>query len=361
MKILIAGDWHSELHEEPVFRAFEQLGHKVLRFAWHQYFKPSGFFGTVSRPFLQAQNKYMIGPLLEQLNLDLLKQVEEHQPDLLFIYRGTHIFAQTLNDIRIVSPGTILAGYNNDDPFSPSYPKWQWRNFLEGVPYYDVVFAYRLRNLEEYRALGARKIELLRSWFIPERNRPVELGVEDRNLYGCDVVFVGHYENDERVEYLKAIARAGHRLRIWGHGCDWNPVLIKIPELKNQVPVRPVWGDEYNKALCGAKVALSFFSKLNRDTYTRRSFEIPASGVFMLSPYSDDLESLFVPGVEAEYFGSVDDILEKLQIYLADEAKRNFVAKNGYVKVIKAGHDVKSRMALVVKAVSEVRAASSRQ
>lgn len=37
MKILIVGDWHSELHEEAVFHGFKKLGHEPIKFAWHQY------------------------------------------------------------------------------------------------------------------------------------------------------------------------------------------------------------------------------------------------------------------------------------------------------------------------------------
>src|ERR1700690_965488 len=39
MNILIAGDWHSEVHEEGVYRSFASMGHRVHKFSWHQYFK----------------------------------------------------------------------------------------------------------------------------------------------------------------------------------------------------------------------------------------------------------------------------------------------------------------------------------
>ncbi|MSR12950.1 MAG: hypothetical protein EXR84_14430 [Gammaproteobacteria bacterium] len=354
MKILIAGDWHSEVHEETVFQAFRQLGHEPLRFAWHEYFEPRDALGKIGLLLLKAQNKYMFGPRVDQLNHDLVGQVTAERPELLFAYGGSHVYPDTLRLIRRVCPQTILISYNNDDPFSPLYPKWKWRHFLAGVPEYDLVLAYRLHNLVEFRTAGANRVELLRSWFVPERNRPVDLTEEDRKRYQCDVVFVGHYEDDERVEYLRAVVRAGYKLRIWGPGYDWDPAIKHIPELKDQVPVRLVWGEDYNKALCGAKIALCFLSKLNRDTYTRRCFEIPASGVFLLSSHSPDLESMFVAGEEAEYFHSVEGMIDKIRVYLDDDQRRRNVASAGRTKVVAAGHDVRSRMSSLLQMVHEI-------
>ena len=33
MKILIAGDWHSELHEQPLYEALKNIGHDVYKFS----------------------------------------------------------------------------------------------------------------------------------------------------------------------------------------------------------------------------------------------------------------------------------------------------------------------------------------
>lgn len=356
MKILIAGDWHSELHEEAVYRALASLGHDVLPFAWHGYFK--GGRSAIGVAWRKAQNKYLLGPQLKRLNADLLAQVRATRPDLLFVYRGTHVRPATLRAIRSDCPGTRIVGYNNDDPFSPHYPRWLWRHFLASIREYDLVLAYRQRNVTDYQAAGARRVEMLRSWYMAERNYPVTLTDADQGDYSADVVFVGHYENDGRVELLEEVVRQGWRLRLYGPGYDWDPVIGCSRELKDQVPVRLVWGEEYNKALCGGKVALCFLSKLNRDTYTRRCFEIPATGTLMLSERTDDLERLFQPGEEADFFGSREEMVEKLHLYLADEPRRRRVAEAGLRRVREDGHDVLSRMRTLLDWVSTLEGAT---
>lgn len=354
MKILLAGDWHSELHEEAVYYALIQLGHEVRCFRWYQYFEPQRSIKKLYSPILKAQNKYRRGPRVSRLNADLVSLVVELRPNLVFIYRGTHIFSETLSKIRTKLPDIKLVGYNNDDPFSPSYPKWMWRHFLSGLENYDIVFAYRLLNLTELKAAGAKQVSLLRSWFMPQRNFPQVLSRDDIDQYECDVVFVGHYEADGRLEYLEEVVRQGWRLRIFGPGYEWDPVLARSPILSAIAPVRLVWGKEYNKALCGAKLALCFFSRLNRDTYTRRCFEIPASGSLLLSEYSEDLASLFAEDEEAVYFKNLDEFAMKISSLLNDEERREQIARAGLNRVWLDGHDVISRMRYALDCVSKL-------
>jgi len=353
MRILIAGDWHSDLHEQAVADALERLGHEVTRFEWHHYFGPprSARGAAIGRErprtatlLQRLQNRYAAGPLVDRLNRDLLALARFSRPELVFVYRGTHVTPATLEALARLHPRPVLLGYNNDDPFGPGQPRSMWRHFRAGLPRYDAVLAYRHRNLDEYRAAGARRVRLLRSWYIPARNHPVAIGAQDRVRYACDAVFIGHHEADGRAALLAAVAGAGHRLRLFGHGYEWDPVLSRHPTLADLGPVRQVWGEEYNKALCGAKIALCFLSRLNRDTYTRRCFEIPATGTLMLSERTADLESLFRPGIEADYFDDEASLLAQLRRYLGDDALRARVAAAGRARLIADGHDVDSRM-----------------
>lgn len=354
MRIMVVGDWHSELHEAAVFQAFQKLGHEVSKFGWHDYFKPNK--GAVDRLSTRIQNRFLIGPIIRKLNRDLIRLAAEFSPDVIFVYRGTHITADTLKAIKKQSLAVRLVGYNNDDPFAKGHPYSLWRIFFKAVPAYDLMLAYRHHNIEDFLRIGAKRAELLRSWYFPERNHPVVLSAEDMPKYECDVVFIGHYEADDRKQYLEELVRQGFKLKLFGPGYDWDPIIKDSPELQSQVPVRLMWGDDYNKALCGAKVALCFLSKLNRDTYTRRCFEIPATGTLMLSEYTDDLVSLYKPGEEADFFKSRDELIEKLKLYIKNDELRRTVAANGYRRVMGDRHDVVSRMEKVLDWCGEINA-----
>jgi hypothetical protein len=356
LKVLVVGDWHSELHEQAVFEALSKLGHDVVAFPWFQYFRPHvGRWSWFDSLFKRAQNKYLIGPLLARINRDVLTVAAREQPELVLVYRGTHIFPSTLRRIREVSPCAVIVGYNNDDPFAPNQFHRLFRHFLNGVPDYDLLLAYRHHNLDDFRNAGAKIVHLMRSWFIPERNFPVGLDGDGLRDYGCDVVFVGHHEDDGRVELLEEIVRRGWKLRLFGPGYDWDPAIHHSTELSSLVPVRLVWGEEYNNALCGAKIALCFLSKLNRDTYTRRCFEIPATKTMMLSEFSGDLAGLYREGEEAEFFRNKDEMVSKIEYYLAHDAQREAVAEGGWKRVHSDGHDVVSRMRDLIKQVEDLR------
>ena len=181
------------------------------------------------------------------------------------------------------------------------------------------------------------------------------LSEEDKLRFEFDVVFVGHYENDERVAFLEQIVESGFKLRLFGPGKYWDPVLLGSTHLASLVPVQLVWGEDYNKALCGAKVALCFMSKLNRDSYTRRCFEIPATRTLLLSEYSDELASLFRAGEDADFFKS-KELIQKLRLYVDNESLCKSVAQAGYDRVYADGHDVVSRMKQVLEWVEQSRA-----
>ena len=238
MKILVAGDWHSELHEEAASHALETLGHTVERFAWHGYFAVTGHSvaARLLNLWCRAQNKYLWGPRVNRLNRELIDLAKRVQPDAVFVYRGTHVFPQTLRALRAVVPDVVLVGYNNDDPFAPGHVPGLWRHFIAGLPKLDLALAYRQVNLEDFRRAGARRVELLRSWYIPERNHPVALSAEERERFGCDVVFIGHYEPDSRLACLEAAVSAGYMVRLYGPPYEWEPVLSKHPVLSRWRP-----------------------------------------------------------------------------------------------------------------------------
>jgi spore maturation protein CgeB len=124
--------------------------------------------------------------------------------------------------------------------------------------------------------------------------------------------------------------------------------------LRELLPTKPVTGADYRQAVCGTKIALGFLSSLNRDTYTRRNFEVPAMGTMMLSQYSDDLNRLFDEGVDIEFFRSPEELLSKARHYLTHDDEREAVARAGRARVERDGHDVDSRMVEMLDVLRDV-------
>ena len=348
MKILVVGDGHSPIHEVAVTYAFQKLGHQVETFYWQTYFNSDNL---LFRYWQRVQNKFIIGPTLNKLNADLVNAAVQFHPNLVFIYRGTHITPRAITKIKQKLPDCVVYGYNNDDPFGNGHPPWLWRNFLDSVPKYDLVFAYRKCNIAEYAALGAKRVELLMPWFIPRKDKPIIQ--KHFNAIKYEVVFVGHYEGDDRINYLKKVAESSFVSGLFGPNWGRAP---KFDWLNKYQPILPLRSDLYRETICSANIALSFLSKLNRDTYTRRCFEIPAMGIFMLCQYSDDLACLFEDGVDAVFFHNPDDMIDKIASYTQNNELREQIATSGMNRVIRDRHDIFSRMDYVLSFLEESKA-----
>ncbi|NDA63515.1 MAG: hypothetical protein EBX50_15990 [Chitinophagia bacterium] len=355
-KILVVGDWHSSIHEQPFSEGLSKNGLIVEKFKWYLYFDEFSGKGRLAAILSRIQDKYMFGFLVNRLNQDLISIVAKLQPDILFIYRGSHIYSKTLLAIKSSFPNIYLIGYNNDDPFSKLYPKWKWRHFNQSIPLYHLILAYRHSNIIQYQNKGAHQVDILRSWYLPWIHSKVSLDKLLHSPYTCDVIFIGHFENDGRIDILDFLASKQISIKIFGptgstKKSGWDEAIKHSIYLTNHA-VTYLKGEDYVLAINSAKIALCFLSKLNNDTYTRRCFEIPACGTALFCEYSDDLANLFEDGVSIVLFRDKEELLTKISYYLSHPAELKIIAENGYQLMHEAGHDVYSRAAWLVNKYS---------
>ena len=350
MKILIVGGWEEVMYEKSFSDAFVDLGHEVIPFSWKPYF--SSVLGRAEIKLCFRGIKTM------QFNKSLLECVKTHCPDVMLVWRGTNVTPGTLQYIKGTGV-THLSSYNHDDFTGPTegapvpwHHKRLWRLFLQCVPLYDTHFVKRQSNVNHLHQLGAKRAFIMPMWFVPEVHSPVKLTEVDRERYETDVVFVGHYEPDGREQSIRALVSAGIKVKLWG-GHYWSRAVLG-DLYDNLAPIVPVKGQEYAKALCGAKVCLCFLSKLNRDTYTRRCFEIPACGKVMLAERTDDLMRFFVEDEEACFFSSTEELIYKARWLIDNPDIREQIAQAGLQRVWVDGHDVESRAKTFIEIVSSV-------
>jgi len=274
MKILIAGTWLYSMYEKALADALGEYGHTVIGYSWVKFFR-----STLGK----FENKYAIGGFYtNRMNKDLLSKVKNECPDIFLAWRATNIFPATLRKMRNYGV-KYVASYNHDDFTGPSlgapvpiHHFLHWRLYLKAAKYYDCHFVKRESNIKHLEQLGSSHNEIMPMWFVPLYHRPVALTPDERARFSCDAVFIGHYEPDDRVNHLAALVKAGLSVKLFGDRYWTTHVLGDLYSYFS--PITPAVGDNYAKALCGAKVCLAFLSKLNRDTYTRRCFEIPACG-----------------------------------------------------------------------------------
>lgn len=84
-----------------------------------------------------------------------------------------------------------------------------------------------------------------------------------------------------------------------------------------------------------SKINLNPTSKAIRSGIPLRVFDIFACEGFLLSNYQTELCEFFEPGVDFDYYTSMDEAVEKCEFYLTHEKDRKEIAHNGYQKVCK--------------------------
>jgi spore maturation protein CgeB len=344
---MIVGDWAYPQYEDAFARGLDACSIEICALSTLYCFQ--GFWGRLQRS-LPAP-----GPALHALNAAVISEVKKQMPDLILFWRPTHIKPQTLQ--FIANMGIKTVSYNNDDPFGPIvhgnvpwHHHFLWSRYLKCLPWFDYNFFYRKINCIEAKVAGAKHAAVLLPYFMPWRDRAMQLSIEDHQRYDTDVVFVGHYESDGREKSIRALITAGIRVKIWG-GHYWSRAVLG--DIYDRLsPIVQAEGSEYAKALSGAKVCLCFLSSLNRDTYTRRCFEIPACGKVMLAERTDDLMQFFKEDEEACFFSSTDELIVKARWLIENPDIRSRIAQAGLRRVWESGHDVTSRAREFIKSVS---------
>ncbi len=326
LKILIAGYFLAFWHEDAWGLALRELGHEIVEFRMAPYVR-----GGLAR---QLQNRFLVGPAINSINRDFAACVRESRPDVVLCYRALPLWPDLLR--KLAEEGRwVLASYNNDNIFGPLKHKAYWRYFRRAIPYYDLHLVYREADIAHYSAPPKPAVYMLKSHYLPWLHRNLVGGPES------DICFLGHCEGDGRLELLDCLMRQvparyqvrGSRWQELGKGRAWEGM-----------DTGEVQGEEYVRRLSGAKFALVFFSGLNLDHYTRRVFEIPACGTFMLSQRTETMQTLYEEDQEAVYFDNVDELVDKARFYLQNNTVRQRIAQAGYQRCLRSGYDIYSRM-----------------
>ena len=323
MKTLLIGTFEHPIYAPAFEEGFASLGDIVKTVRYEDYLYGDGFVGTI---LCRIQNRFHFGYKLLLYNRAIIDAANDFHPDFIFLYRCYNIWPSTIRKLK--SQGNVIVTYNNDDPFSGVPSKRFYRYFHAILPLADINYVYRKKNIVDYEMVGANNIKVLLPYYLEKQNYKIDCS---KNI---PVAFLGHFENDGRDRYIKALVDAGVDVSVF-NGSDWEnaPLYNEISHV-----VKPgKRGVEYNKTLNECQIALVFFSKINSDTYTRRCFEIPATKTLMLSQYADDMNRLFPENECAVYFRNEQELVTKCRFLLNNLKEVDRIAANGFRRVKELG------------------------
>jgi spore maturation protein CgeB len=360
MRILFAGQLSVGQTSLMRMRAFERLGHTVQGV---HTLEPWARASWLKR---QTQRRLERGPVVDEVNCSVLEAARAFRPDLLWAEKQEFLRAETLADIRNL--GIRLVHFTPDPYFT--LPWKRTRVMDDSIRAFDVLVYSKSYERREYDGLGRPSIYMPLG-YCDEVHRPL---ASDNPRWTCSVASLGGWE-PHRQAMLHAVAASGIDVKIWGFHweflCDgrWTPRRHFI--LRQEAGSAPfnfqydeliarayqggeVYGDDYARALTGARIGIGFLRRICPEQHTSRSFEIPACGSMFLGERTEEHQEFFVEGEEAEFFSSEAELLDKIRFYSTNESSRRRIAENGYQRCVNGQYAYMHRLRAVLDTMQRI-------
>ena len=322
-------------------QSFRGLGHALIEVDAEDYV-PWRWNGFVTRVF----RRLFLSALVNDYNRDVLKQAQSCEYDFVLVFKGMYLKPETLRALRTLGKPVYNfypdVSYVDHGPYIPS-----------SLRYYDCVFTTKsFHGAKEIASFQINAFLHVRHGFDPEVHRPVQLSPSQIDRYSCDVSFIGCW-SPEKEKLISCILTNRRKLKVIVYGIGWKYASADFRKLLG-TNLRPgVFGDELAIAYCASKVNLGLLSRSRGDASmsdqtTVRTFQIPASGSFILHEDTEEVQSYFRSNEEIMLFSDENDLLLKLDKVLEDDILRDTIRENGYRRCRKEPYDYSSAAAAIV-------------
>jgi spore maturation protein CgeB len=350
MKVLFLGEVGYGQTSLMRMKAMERLGHTL---AFVNTIDPWKKISWMSR---QIQRHIEVGPVVTELNRNVGEVAQEFKPDLVWAEKQEFLWPETVRLLR--KKGALTLHYNPDPYFSVSARQTSLMNRAIGE--FDVLVYCKAYEAKYYNEIVQSSIYMPLG-YCDQMHRPMY--PVDPKWY-CSVGFIGGWDPAREMS-ICALRKNVRDMKIWGaywdHTLDgrWTPrralilrqlagntpfKIARSPLLDGVIQGDEIYGDDYSSAISGAKISLGFLRKTWPDQHTTRTFEIPACGSMLLAERTTEHIELFEEGKDAEFFETLDELIEKVTKYTRDERARVRIARNGYRRCRRSGYSYLHRL-----------------
>jgi len=309
-------------------REFSNLGWEIIPY--------SSLANVVGNKYVvKFKNRFCSGSEYDEMRLNLYELCKKENPIWIHFPRPVEFDKLTLTKIKKIVP--LVTHYFNDDPFSKKNPIGLYWRFRKALNLFDIHFVYRKINIPEFKNAGAKNI-----YHVPPMydNLDILTKKENSKNFIADAAFIGHWENDNRIKFLSKVMNSGLSLIVkgglWERGTKGTP-------LDKLQPIKPVFGKEYNYIYSNVVAGICFFSKINRDTFTRRALEIVAIGGVLVCERTEEALSYFEDKKEALFFDTPDELVSNIKLLKENYTLRNNLKEAAFHKLINGKFSINDR------------------
>jgi spore maturation protein CgeB len=261
------------------------------------------------------------------MNRRLLDIARSEKPELMFSVMFTdELEMDVVRQISALPEVTTLNWFCDDH--------WRFDNYSRlWAPHFNWVVTTANSAIPKYEGLQFRNV-IKSQWGCNH-------GLYRKSAlpYEYDVTFVGQPHGNRRA-MVKTLSEGGIDVRCFGFGWDegrvsqermiqvFNQSRINLNFSNASVQSGNVierWTRGLAASFLGAKSKRQFSEQIKG-----RNFEVPGCGGFLLTSRADDLESYYELDKEIVCFDGLDDLIEKIQYYLAHDDERAAIARRGY-------------------------------
>lgn len=323
MRILFVSGSYPSKEPHPMKLSLEDLDYEVDEvFRWKE--EVSHYHDTRSL-IEKVLEKIGIPFDKDKANKRILSKMEKSFYDVVFVVKGNHIFPKTIKTIRRQYPNIKMINWSLDDMFAKHNRSIFYSLNLKE---YDLVVSTKSYNLDksELPSMGAKNILFQNNSFYPFGYIK---SIERKSHYDYDVCFIGTAEK-ERFDSMNFLAKNGIKVTVFGSG--WEKGIYSHAHPNLTINCKNINGKDYFETIAASKISLCFLRKINRDKQTLRTVEIPSVGGFMLAEFSEEHQSMFEDSLEASFFKTDKELLEKVNFYLSEDLVRETIASKGKIR-----------------------------
>ncbi len=252
----------------------------------------------------------------EEMNRDLLRQVTEwHRKDavdVVFTYlSGALVSPEAMEELNRLGIPLVNLSLNDKESFVGKIRNGHATGMRDICRYFDICWTSTEDSLKKYCVEGALPV------YMPEGASPhIHKSHADKKT--IDVSFVGQCYGNRPV-IIQALKDRGVAVEAFGYGWPNGP-------LSTEEMVRIYSRSRINLGFGGVAGHQNTFCLKGRD------FEIPMSGGLYLTEHSPELERVFKPGKEILTYKTFDELVTKIQYFLAHPDEADTIRKEGALR-----------------------------